>query len=221
MKTTARAIAALVLLLVGAGPAEAANYESPAAGTVISQSNTAAFFDWTWATGEYAASIYFCPTPAPEDPCWKKPARKTAETRASSAGVDFGPFTTGTWYWRLCVKSIYSEEDVCDVQVIRPITVVPASEGVKGPVYPTTAPALSKSRAQRESRKALKRKFGNRFTFRTSFSQTCKRRSKTGFTCRVEWSLGRKPAYSGRVAVGSTIDGLTTRVNVQQVRKSS
>jgi hypothetical protein len=211
----ARAITVLVALLAGAGTAEAATYQSPVAGARVTQSEAAVLFDWTWESGEYAASIYFCPTAAPDDPCWSAPARQTAEYRTSSARVDFRSFPTGIWYWRLCVKSIYSEDDVCYVQGIRKITVITAGEGNEpDSAAPMIAPPLSKVKAQRSSRRALKERFGSRFTQRRSFAQRCRRRSATRFICHVEWSLRSGQAYSGRVTVRSTVDGVTTRVTV-------
>jgi hypothetical protein len=135
-------VLALVLAALMATPAAAAVIHAPANGAAVQQ-DAALFFDWAWDADEYATTgIVFTHSSDPNDPVWTwqagepatDPGRRVVVTDggysflSSHATVTFraAQFAAGTWYWRLCNKSIDIEDDKCSLDAeIRALTVTP------------------------------------------------------------------------------------------------
>jgi hypothetical protein len=128
-------LVALVLLAALASPASAAVIHEPADGVAVQQSGSL-FFDWAWDSDEYWTDrIIFTQVADPNDPIWlggDKPGKVRYGGQygfaESQATVTFSPqsFGPGTWYWRLCNKTIYGEDDKCYVDAeVRSLVVTP------------------------------------------------------------------------------------------------
>jgi hypothetical protein len=128
-----------VLCAVFASSAFGASISQPASGASVAQGSTL-FFDWAWESDEYAtSSIVFTHAADPSDPVWTWQAGTPAtvpgqrvvvsdhgypflDSHATvtfspsiylSTGQVYGGFDATAWYWRLCNKSIYGEDDKC------------------------------------------------------------------------------------------------------------
>jgi hypothetical protein len=110
-----------------AATASASGIHEPANGLTVPQTAIVRF-DWFWADDQYASAIYFSLNPDPSLEVWRQ-AEKTGMQYDSNLTIDFGhwttlnngewfngwayPFPDGVWYWRLCSKSIFGEDDKC------------------------------------------------------------------------------------------------------------
>ena len=131
----------VVLLAVMAAPASAAVIHAPANGATA-EMRTPLLFDWAWDDDEYATQgIVFTQVANPSDPIWTwgpgeantNPGRIVVSDRYgpfldSHATISFdnAKFVPGTWYWRLCNKSIYGEDDKCGLDAeVRSLVLTP------------------------------------------------------------------------------------------------
>jgi hypothetical protein len=128
-------VAVVALVAAMASSAPAAVIHEPANGVAVQQS-ASLFFDWAWDTDEYWTDrIIFTQVADPNDPIWlggEKPGKVRIGGQygfgESNATVTFSPhsFAPGTWYWRLCNKTIYGEDDKCYVDAeVRSLVVTP------------------------------------------------------------------------------------------------
>jgi hypothetical protein len=142
----------LMALTISAASAEASVIHEPANGLIVPQTATVRF-DWAWATDQYASAIYFSQNPDPSLEVWRQ-AQQTVMRYDSNITIDFGHWTTldngewkngwayplpdGVWYWRLCSKTIYGEDDKCYLESeIRQITLTDAAPPPPPPPPPT------------------------------------------------------------------------------------
>ncbi len=100
-----------------AGPSAASTIHEPASGIAAKRTDTI-YFDWRWSDSQYASRVFFSQSADPADPSWYgHPKYATATLYDSNATIDFaklgGGIPAGVWYWRLCSKSIYGEDDKC------------------------------------------------------------------------------------------------------------
>ena len=134
-KFLALTAAVLVLVAATASPASAAIIHEPANGAAVQQS-AALYFDWAWDSHEYWTDrIIFTQVADPNDPLWlggEKPGKIRIGGQygfaESHATITFSPqsFAPGTWYWRLCNKTVDGEDDKCYVDAeVRSIVVTP------------------------------------------------------------------------------------------------
>jgi hypothetical protein len=131
---------ALIVVVLTAMPASAAVIHAPANGATVQQ-DASLFFDWAWDDDEYATgNIVFTQVADPNDPIWLGGAKPGKVAISDCSGGVCGPFlasnatvtfddarfAAGTWYWRLCNKTIYGEDDKCYVDAeVRSLTITP------------------------------------------------------------------------------------------------
>jgi hypothetical protein len=154
--TRLSAILLLALALTGiiSAPTKAATIHVPASGASVQQ-DASLYFDWAWDSDEYATSaIVFTQSADPADPIWTwGPGQANADPRRIVVSDLYGPyleshatviftasrFVPGTWYWRLCNKSIYGEDDKCSLDAeLRSLTVTAKPPPPPPPPTPCT-----------------------------------------------------------------------------------
>jgi hypothetical protein len=237
--------AALAALAVGPSTAQAALIHQPATGISVQQDGVV-HFDWAWDSDEYAtSSIVFTQSPDAVAPIWMwtsgqanaEPGRIVVSDCAygycspflsSNANVTFAAarFTPGVWYWRLCNKSIYGEDDKCGLDAeIRAVTITPLPAPPAATPAPTATPSPAPAPAQeaeeedpRDKLKTLSmasaRSFARKYVKRYSsyslrrMDQTdCYRTDRLTARCTVMWHHGRD-YWSSRFVVTRTKSGL-------------
>lgn len=121
--------------------ASAATLATPADGAVVTQGQSV-LYDWAWDSDEYATSaIVLTQSADPNDPIWlfgptvpANPGRVMytdggypfIDSHASRPALGL---VVGTWYWRLCNKSIYGEDDKCSYDANVPPRALVVTDG--------------------------------------------------------------------------------------------
>jgi len=204
LKKAVTTILAVLALLALPGAASASTIYTPPSGATFSQADTV-LFDWAWADDQYASKIIFSRSSDPNDPSWFGSSTQTRMYDYSNASIDlsrwttlnngerqirsgFYPFPDGAWYWRLCTKTFYGEDDKCYLEPeIRSMTVTE----VPAPSVNSVPPTLSRSDARYYAGTALRYEFGGSWRYGSGKRRSCGRRlSPTRVLCRVRWFAG-------------------------------
>jgi hypothetical protein len=147
-KTLMMAVVTVATLAFAVAPTTAnAVIHSPANGATYQLADTI-YFDWTWAPDEYATAwIGFARSP--DGPWSPKPEKIFTDSYgtpylSSHAYLSAYSIGAGTWWWRVCNKSINIEDDRCQFGVDPPqeLTIAQAASSLRitsGPPQTTTS----------------------------------------------------------------------------------
>lgn len=246
MRTTVRvtiaALAALAAQLPAFTTAQAAStWHAPASPVHASQESTL-HFDWRWDEISYAGRLIFAPTDNPSDPIWygtDRPGRfETVTSIDSNATLNFAkwyahhptyvrvsaPFPAGAWYYRLCTKTIYSEDDKCVLEPeIRQLLVVASAPPAPSPSPPVSDPAeatITAAEAKRYVRAALRGRYAKTYTRSRHRVSACRRVTRARFRCRTGWTY-RGFRYRGTVSIGLVAERPSARIRIRKQRVAS
>ena len=215
------AIGSLVL-----APAASAEIHSPADGATFQATDTV-YFDWAWGSDEYATS-WIGVARSPDGPWSPLPEKWLMDCSdgvcspwfSSHAYIPASRIGVGTWWWRLCNKSIYGEDDKCalstegprmltitappptPIPTPAPVTTPAPAPAPKPVIHPKPLPTLSQGSAVSYLKTALHERFRRAFPARR-FQARCTRTSSTSFACRPQWAKG-KTRWTGTAHVWLT-----------------
>ena len=170
-----------------------------------------------WAFHSCTAEAYLYPSTAPcarvEDNRIWRGVHKQSDTIISGGTVDSGPIDRSVprGSHRICLYSSgftfygFGFEDLEDEVVVDPPAIPP----------PPTAEPLTKREARARAIRALRRKFGHRFTRGYEKRIACTDVTSQTSVCRVRWTF-RQTLYRGAVCVRGTRAASTVRIRVQR-----